>query len=520
MVDAEQKGNGEWKMTSAPRQPFVVQPRSVPKDFREEVKRVLSESVTGASKQQIAMLMRYVAHVLATGKRDPLTHRPVMSAGALASIAGKPHDGSFKAIDTLNSIKVLLPEIEWSESHAMSGKARALTSTGVPQEVKALWKQYVLGEGDWKGDLVEFGSGKKFSTHAAKSKRNKARADAQIAQNALPSHPEAQKVLGYVSGLSPRLFTHIVSEGWEAAWQEVENIEDPEKQRLAAEKLLAVRDAPQPVMGPSKDQRTPRVFAKGSSILGLPRAVRSALTDSSCIWLDLSSSQFAIVAVQWDAPEVEPFLRSSASEAGKVSIWHSLIESLGPEGKQLVEERHQRPGDFEQAKDVVKQFFYALVFGAGPVALRTLTFEGVTYSGELSAALNASEDKKALGKRLLGHPVPKALLKARKRRAQEVVDDGGAFDCFGKWIPVAGKRGEYSVLAQLAQAQEMQLMLPAIDLAAKRKDKFDVAFWLHDGIAIRVKDEAAKDAIVRSVTRAVDEEAARHGIKTFLERQN
>lgn len=61
---------------------------------------------------------------------------------------------------------------------------------------------------------------------------------------------------------------------------------------------------------------------------------------------------------------------------------------------------------------------------------------------------------------------------------------------YGTWIPFppdcAPEKGVRSILAQCAQAAEMKLLAPVIDLAVEwegRSSGFDIMLWQHDGFS-------------------------------------
>lgn len=73
-----------------------------------------------------------------------------------------------------------------------------------------------------------------------------------------------------------------------------------------------------------------------------------------------------------------------------------------------------------------------------------------------------------------------------------IIEAKDVLDCFGQTITCTGKADVRSVMAQLSQAQEMALLLPAIDLAKKREGEFKIVLWEHDGFSVHF---ARKDRI-------------------------
>jgi hypothetical protein len=472
------------------------------------------------------LLLRYAAYVLTTIRRDKVTGAPLVPAGVLAQIAGRRYTGRTPGIQTLERLRELLPETEWTDSSFTENQVRSLTCDGLPARVHEIWSEYLEQPSAWPGARVDLATGARLDTPRAIRRRNEEAAEFQRDMAEQAHHPAARRVLNYFAELPPHVYSAIMRDGLESARDVALGIGDPVKRRCNLNLLEMARDNPRPVMGPSSKGNTVRVFAQGASMLGISRPVRSALTRPNCVWLDLASSQLAIVAQQWNVPEADPFLRSCPGQKGKTSVWPSLIASLGPEGERLCREQSSRPGDFDDAKGVTKRFLYALIFGAGREALSTLRFkeegggETLDLAGVLSDALMVSrETAPAWGKRLLAHPLSTALMRARSARIKQVLQQREAVDCFGERIRVLNRSDAVSALAQLAQAQEMQLMLPALDEARRRPKKCCVALWLHDGIALHVKDKSRQESVIRAICGAVDDEAKVRGIQTFLERQ-
>jgi hypothetical protein len=87
---------------------------------------------------------------------------------------------------------------------------------------------------------------------------------------------------------------------------------------------------------------------------------------------------------------------------------------------------------------------------------------------------------------------------------------------FGEWIPYVESDGAKSVLAQLAQATEMALLLPAVELA-EGTDEFQILLWQHDGFSVSFQNRSKRERWAGRITEAVNTEAGRLGIPTELE---
>ena len=109
------------------------------------------------------------------------------------------------------------------------------------------------------------------------------------------------------------------------------------------------------------------------------------------------------------------------------------------------------------------------------------------------------------------------VLVERRKRMRKVINGGGAVDCFGRRIACKGRQDVRSVMAQLSQAQEMKLLLPAIELAKKRADEFTIVLWEHDGFSVHFTRTDRIESESQRITDAVNTECSRLGYPTRLE---
>lgn len=245
----------------------------------------------------------------------------------------------------------------------------------------------------------------------------------------------------------------------------------------------------QPLYKPSRTGKTARIFADGLSYLGLPKAVRRALMPD-CPELDLSNAQLAIAARDWNVSEVQAFLSTGEK------VWPEL-------------ERHF---DLEPDthKPVLKSTLYALLFGMERGAIvRHLAHGGAGEQGQGIGAEKAA--------RLFDHPLIAALYAARERQLAALKETGHARTVFGQTFPVTDGASARSALAAQAQAVELWLLLPAVELLKRTPDLTLVA-WQHDGFTAHSSNATKTERYVRQLQDAVQARAEAAGYFTRLER--
>jgi hypothetical protein len=180
----------------------------------------------------------------------------------------------------------------------------------------------------------------------------------------------------------------------------------------------------------------------------------------------------------------------------------------------------------KEAKAVLKESLYAACYGMSRDNLevnvkKLLDGIGVARSGEL----------------FLSHPIIKAVLKARARMLRKIRMECGMETCFGRFIPInkgwhkrkdefgPRKRGRklyaakavkpHQILAMVSQAQELQLLLPAFELATKHRRDFTITLFQHDGFSVKIS-RRARDWRDR-IKKGVDAKIKAGGFLTALE---
>ena len=263
----------------------------------------------------------------------------------------------------------------------------------------------------------------------------------------------------------------------------------------ALDQLSAIDRDPVPRYKPSYLGNTVRVFTSGYSYCNINKKLRRTL-QPDWIELDLASAQLAIVAHDWGLTEVKEFLRAGES------IWQSLYEFMEWDG-------YKGGVPIEVAKPSLKKGLYAAIFGASKSTIRKEMYD--TFAeGAFQVGFLASRKFMA---RIFLHPLVEQLLRERENQIAKIEDDGKATDTFEREIRLSSDTDARSVLAQLAQAKELELLLPALDVAeselhradeAEESPRFWIVLWQHDGFSVHVRDQSRRDTYVGRFQEAVN----------------
>jgi hypothetical protein len=239
-------------------------------------------------------------------------------------------------------------------------------------------------------------------------------------------------------------------------------------------------------------ENTVRLTTSRSGLQNLDSDVRSELTQK-WVKFDLSSAQLAIAAKDWQVESALKQLRSGES------IWESLKDHTGVE-----------------IKAPLKKGSYATVYGG-----KRGTIKGrMAYT----AAKKGHPMDVEAQERFLEHPVISELLEKREAKLEEIRVNGEAEDCYGNRIRtenIDDDTPERSVLSQLAQAREMQLLTPALELAEKveedyEKTPWEIMLYLYDGFCVKFNTPTEEYHIPR-IQEAVNQRCKNLGYPTRLE---
>ncbi|MCS4156281.1 hypothetical protein [Salinibacter ruber] len=264
----------------------------------------------------------------------------------------------------------------------------------------------------------------------------------------------------------------------------------------ALDQVNSIGSKPVPRYTPSYEGGTVRVFTKGYSYCTISKDLRRAL-QPDWIELDLASAQLAIVAHDWGLSEATKFLKSGGS------IWESLYRHMG------WEDHHLGRIPAKCAKPALKKGLYSIVFGAGKE--KAMRLMGLEYADTVGCPWFMIHKK--LTSKIFEHPLIKELLQARKYELDKIKKEEGATDTFGRDIKLDSQTNSRSILAQLAQSQELKLLLPALKLAenelkrareAGGNPRFWIVLWQHDGFSVHVRDQSRRATHVKRFQEAVN----------------
>ncbi|MDT0631324.1 hypothetical protein [Rubrivirga litoralis] len=431
---------------------------------------------------------RLFSYLVFPSHLDRNTGLPVICGRTLAWAAGKEaayESGNYPTWRLLKGFrKYVLEGFNWSGYTPKL--CRVVRDRGFRDDVLERIEEEVARPVTDTEDRVYFVSGKRFSLTKQRRTREREQRRA-LAKMAEAGCEEAAQVMEYMNSRTPNVFSKLVRQNRLEAYRVAADL-PTEARRAARATLRRIEDQPVPFYSPSTRGNTVRLFDQGS-IAGLKKEVRHALM-AGCVEFDLKSAQLAIIARLWDVPVVARFLE------GGGDIWGALYAHLGI-----------APKDQAATKPTLKTALYALCFGAGDRRIK----------GELTMGLETyCEAPHAF----LDHEIIQALRAARDAQIEAVAEAGGAWDVYGVWRSTDCKdtpeKNARSVLAQLAQAAELHLVFPVIELARETRD-FQVVLWQHDGFSVRFSDETKRERWTERIVAAVQQRADDLRVPTQLE---
>ncbi len=431
---------------------------------------------------------RLFSYLVFPSHLDRDTGLPVICGRTLAWAAGKEAQhgaGNYPVWMLLEGFREhVLEGFRWSGYTPT--RCRVVRDRGFRDEVLERIEEEVARPVTNTEDRVYFVSGKRFSLTRQRRTRERERRRA-LAKMAEAGCVEAAQVMEYMNSRAPNIFSKLVQQNGTEAYRVATSL-PTEAQRAACTTLRRIEDQPVPFYTPSTRGNTVRLFDQGS-MAGLRKEVRHALM-VGCVEFDLKSAQLAIIARQWDVPVVARFLESG------VNVWDALYEHMGI-----------APENQTATKPTLKTALYALCFGAGDSKVKSELTRGLSTYCDVPYAF-------------LDHRIIRALREARDAQIEAVVAAGGAQDVYGVWRSADCKdtpeKNARSVLAQLAQASELHLVFPVIELARDAKD-FQVVLWQHDGFSVRFSDETKRERWTERIVRAVQQRADDLRVPTRLE---
>lgn len=390
------------------------------------------------------------------------------------------HHGNYQGFAYLTRFRDEVFAIKIRHHNSIFNKSRTLLSADFNPAVEAAVQAERVG--DNRGlEQVYFVGGGPVSPRRQNSVREGLRLEALRLTDGAGSD-DAARLLRYLNSRPSHRYTKMLK-NMPAALEAASAIPEGAARRHAQNLLLAVEHQPIPYYQPSPRGRTVRIFGYTESVLGLKKSVRRALTPD---WteMDLRGSQAAILASDWDIPSLRAFLRRGDS------LWDHLISHLG-----LTKS--------DEIKAALKEAVYATAFGMPEV--------------HVARGLSRAVGIRRLGKQFCEAPLIRDILDARTRVMGETELTEGRFNIYGKWLST--KEFDIpSILAQCAQAVEMRLLSPVIDLAETHggKSGFSLLLWQHDGFAFTAHKREDTSHWVARLQGAVKENGTRLGYEAVL----
>jgi hypothetical protein len=392
---------------------------------------------------------------------------------------------------------------EWREARETKGgwKAREVSEWGLDAGLRVRLERELRTKVSALEDPVNWQTGRQIDPKFITNEYQRLMDKATVAAVRDRTADESARWMRYMNARSARGFRVQVEPRLDEGWKIARSIDckDPQKQRQkrlqAAYHMREIGKLPKPIY--ESLQNSVRLKAP-KSLQTVQSDIRKVLTKG---WteFDLASAQLAIAAKKWGLNRIYDFLDSGRS------IWESIAEESG------------LPMEY---KPVFKKALYSYAYGAG----RQQTLH--TYMKERADEKNLSYAPEKEGRAILSHWAFPTLKEARDKRLKKIEAEGGAYDCFDRWMsmedPTRKKRRwqrSRSILAAQNQAIEMDLLSPALDLAEKQDERkrsdWQIMLFQHDGFSVRFRRYA--DRYTEEITQAVNAKCERLGYPTRLE---
>ena len=430
---------------------------------------------------------RMMQYLLFGSARDKDTKRLLLPHETLAAIAGYGGDLShFRSGEFLENFRqtYFCPNTFTWTSPVAAEKCRQVEKLILPEAVvTALEAEYQREH--YETGRVYLATGKSFNRKTQRKDRRTRQETATVVGAGIEIQ-ETRDIMEYLNNLPPHLFNRMLVLNHEEAEKVARSLPNETTRRQQLALLKNIYEQPQPFYEPSGKGYTARIFG-GGSVTALKGVVRKAWTKG---WVesDLRCSQLAINAMLWDVPEVTEFLRDRTK-----SIWTVLYDHMALNAEEAV-----------RAKPALKEALYSLCYG------RKARHIGSELTNDLEKV-----GIKRRGGRFTRHPLMKALIKGRDRAMDKILRDGGGYTCFGQWLSALDHK-DRTILALISQAVELKIMHVVFEIAKKTTD-FTITLFQHDGFAIHFTDKSKANMWISKLSQAVDNEAQRMGILTYLE---
>jgi hypothetical protein len=320
---------------------------------------------------------------------------------------------------------------------------------------------------------VHFVDGTAFTRNTRAKVRSEQQKAAQV--GAAAKCAEAQEVLDYLNRRAPHAFNKLL-ELLSAVEAQIRAELEGRSLQSQLDTLLTIAEQPQPFY--KAVAGTVRLYETARGLTYLKSEYRHRLTKDWTEY-DLTASQLSAAAYLWGVESLKAIFESGQS------VWSVLLSELGANAS---------------LKPAIKQAAYALCYGAGDATIIEVIIEK-----------GGTEE---LARRFLELLEVKELLEARERQLKEIIRKRRARE------PIVSEVGEdikdgnpIQVLARLMQAIEFRIIYPALKIAMEHDA---LVLMQHDGFSVVYRDQAKAERIERQMQAAVEQEAARFGLRTSL----
>lgn len=286
-------------------------------------------------------------------------------------------------------------------------------------------------------------------------------------------------------------FTAMIRQNLPLALQLIDEEPSSRKRELELNGLIAACENPRPIYRPSRTGNTSRIFPATSSLLTVSKELRRRLC-AGCYDCDIVNAQLAVVAMRWQIPELQEFLRSGNEIWSEMSDWLGMTIS----GKTKQALKHQA--------------LYPLVYGREPsYAVRELAASG--YFSHVQAS------------RFITHPLIQALIRRRDQVIATAKERSWYETFYGQRrlvessVKPGNKRSTSnvpSILAQDAQEIEMELMYPLLQF--DRRDDLNIVLFQHDGMTVKFAKPDRIQSLQQRMSTCFQDHAAALGVSSSL----
>jgi hypothetical protein len=480
--------------------PYVPYPHKCTRAFREAV---LARYPALRDNPAYLRIMEYL--LFAPYRWDGDHGRVLFGHDLVAKLVGRKPVGSFRAQSWIDRFSQQVLELHASDYRYVDGKARTVKPDIDPVILELRDSMLV----DEVGEFVSFLTGRPVSERSrkktAKEYETMIREEVGARVSALVDVHPAQELLRYLNDQPHHSFEKLLRQNWERLMRAALELPDGQTRDHVFRVLLGMQDFRRMIYGPT--EKTARIYAQGINLTQLPKELR-LLAVSGTVHLDLSACQLAIVAKLWDIPRLKRELTSIRRLDS--SLWTKLAWDVNTVCNPGVEnyEEMELVIDPDRDKPLMKMAVYSITYGMSRRNVQRLLRAGTSSRCGL--------DEDAL-EAFMEHPLIRDLLEARRRAHRQAARDRRLTDAFGREIRVSRNNPARAGLAQQVQSFELQLMLAALPGVEGANGDISVIYWLHDGVALWFTDRSKRPQQLARIVEAVQREADRLGIPTWVE---